>query len=574
MSAPFSPRLAAAHGWFRSRCLPLLMSPGAACAAATRQLGPVDGILLMGALAFGAVSLFYPFGGDQGLYAYVGREWLQGTIPYRDAMEQKTPLIFALHALLVLLTGTNMWAIRAAELGFVLVVGVAVADLASDSAEPRRPGVLGIACLATSVLYYGLFDYWDTAQCEIWYAGLSLWALRVITRREISRVTWLLGGGLAGLALLMKPPAAFLNLVVVVVAAARAARSASSGRRLGASLSALSLLALGAALPIGVTVAYFVSVGAFEHLIDVAVRANHHDMLHSSSVSNAGDVALRFGEWNAATGPLTTATLVVAVVGLLTSLARRRDAWTRYGVAVALLLAGAAAVVVQRKFYAYHWGALAPLMALPLACVAHDLSARRAGGLGQPAFSGRQFLLVAALLAAFAASNSARPYAATVALTGQYLAGHIGREEALAPFARDENTPYAQHEVVGRWIAERSGPDELVAVRGFEQAIYTVARRRAPTRFFWTRWLTEPRRAYRREQWLAEDEQALRRRPPRFVVVSDRARKGPASREHFTTRGYVEVFRHGRLIVLERGATGGYGVPQVLRRAPGTRVVG
>jgi hypothetical protein len=131
------------------------------------------------------------------------------------------------------------------------------------------------------------------------------------------------------------------------------------------------------------------------------------------------------------------------------------------------------------------------------------------------------------------------------------LTGSISREEFLAPFVVRNNTPYAHQEIVGLWIAHHSAEGDLVAVRGFEQAIYAVAGRRSPSRFFWTRWLTEPKRAYRRAEWLAEDRAALLRHPPRYVVVNAHAQDGAASRAYFTPE-YSERFRHGRLVVLER----------------------
>ncbi len=515
-----------------------------------------DRLLILAALLFGLVTVFYPFGGDQGLYYYVGREWLSGAVPYRDTMEQKTPLVFLLHALLVLITGPNMWAIRVAELAWVPLVGLAVADLATPVGERRQAGVTGLACLSVSVLYFGLFNYWDTAQCEIWYAGLSLLSLGAVARRPAGWKSWLLGGLFGGLALLMKPPAAALLAVVVGVMVLRAGSVAPPGARQRAAVSALAVFGAGVAVPLALTAACFLGTGGLGQLVDLAFRANYHDMIHSSTVSSAWDILRRVGDFSSKTGPLVPAIVTLTLLGAGLSLrpggGRRAG---RYWIALALLVAGGAAVVMQRKFYGYHWGGLAPLLALPLACLADDLGRfpprwlpqRRAQALVPG-------LLAVLLLAGFATTGMARGYAQTVAVAAQYLSGRIGRAEFLAPFVMDNNTPYAQQEVVGRWIASHSAPHDLVAVRGFDQAVYAVAHRRAPTRFFWTRWLTEPRRAYRRAEWLAEDRESLRRRPPRYVVVNVRAREGPASQAHFETLGYVERFRHERLVVLERPA--------------------
>lgn len=527
----------------------------AAGAADTPSSGKLaDALLIVAALLFGSVSVLYPFGGDQGLYYYVGREWLTGAVPYRDVMEQKTPLIFVLHAVLVFVTGPNMWAVRVAELGWLLLVGVALAELAAYEGERRQPGTLGLACFSLSVSYFGLFNYWDTAQCEIWYAGLAVLSLWVIARGPARRSTWLWAGALGGLALLMKPPAALLIVVVVAKTVARAWSASVPGARLRGVLEALSAFGAGAAAPIATVVLYFACAGALEPFVDLAFRANYHDMVHSSTVSNMHELATKFREFSAKAGPLALVTFALALLGFVGAAWCRHPATARrYAIALALFVAAAAAVTVQRKFYGYHWGILAPVMAFPLVCWAADLRRSPTGWLPEKLrWVATPAALAAGLLVVFAASDMARPYARTVGLTVRYLTGGIARQDFLTLFTLDENTPYAQQEAVGRWIAENSAPDDLIAVRGFDQTIYAIAHRRAPTRFFWTRWLTEPRRAYRRRDWVAEDADALRRDPPRYVVVGDRARRGPSSAAYFESLGYSERFRNGRLIVLER----------------------
>ena len=60
---------------------------------------------------------------------------------------------------------------------------------------------------------------------------------------------------------------------------------------------------------------------------------------------------------------------------------------------------------------------------------------------------------------------------------------------------------------------------------------------RCTSRFFWTAWLTDPTRAYRREEFAAQDRSTFERTPPRFVVV-----RGDA----ITAEALVDVFaRHG-----------------------------
>ncbi len=517
----------------------------------------MDRALTSAALAFGAVSLLYPFGGDQGLYFYVGREWLQGAIPYRDAMEQKTPLIFLLHAVLVFLTGPNMWAIRAAELGWILWLGAAVADLATPAGQPRGPGVLGVSRFAMALFYFGLFDYWDTAQCEIWYAGLALLSLRAVARRPPAAATWLRAGLLGGLAVLMKPPGVVLLAAPILVLLQRAGRAEGQVSLLRARAVALLVFVAAAAAPATVTAIYFASVGGLGDLIDVALRANYHDMVHSSVVSGVSPFLDRLGDFPRRAAALLPVVMLLMLLGASSAPGPHPNArfarhpLARYGLALLLMSTGVAAVALQRKFYGYHWSVLAPLLAFAVACAVHDL------GVGTGMRTTWRSAAVSAVVAGvlvlgLLTTEESRRYWRTLSTAGAYLAGSLGRSEFLAVFEARNNTPYADQEIVGRWIAANSSAEDTLAVRGFEQVVYAVADRRAPTRFFWTRWLTEPRRAYRRREWLAEDRAALLRNPPRYVVVSERARRGSASQKYFRPLGYVERFRSGRLIVLGR----------------------
>ncbi|HSO32515.1 MAG TPA: hypothetical protein VLT33_08365, partial [Labilithrix sp.] len=67
-------------------------------------------------MLFGAISLPYPPGPDQGLYFYIGREMVRhGAMPYRDMLDQKTPAIYLLYAALIRVFGEHIWGIRVAE---------------------------------------------------------------------------------------------------------------------------------------------------------------------------------------------------------------------------------------------------------------------------------------------------------------------------------------------------------------------------------------------------------------------------------------------------------------------------
>ncbi|MGH7297344.1 MAG: hypothetical protein ACRELB_20570, partial [Polyangiaceae bacterium] len=146
-----------------------------------------DALLASCGVLFGAPSLAWPFGWDTAVHYYVGREWaLRGAIPYRDTFDHKPPLIHLVHAICVRLFGEGMWGIRVVELACVVALGLACASLAWGRRDGRAPdGLRGLAVLASSVLYYGFFDYWNTAQCEL--MGTTLCALVLVAAVRVRR---------------------------------------------------------------------------------------------------------------------------------------------------------------------------------------------------------------------------------------------------------------------------------------------------------------------------------------------------------------------------------------------------
>ena len=54
-----------------------------------------------------------------------------------------------------------------------------------------------------------------------------------------------------------------------------------------------------------------------------------------------------------------------------------------------------------------------------------------------------------------------------------------------------------------------------------------MSRRHHGGRFFWTTFLVNPARAYRRDEWFREDMQELLAHPPKYVVALTEAQTGP-----------------------------------------------
>jgi hypothetical protein len=499
-----------------------------------------DAALAALALAFGAVSLCWPFGRDQGLYYYVAREWvLRGAIPYRDVLDHKTPGIYILHAISIFLFGETQWGIRILDLCCVVFLGLIAAGLTVPRGIAPKAGIRGAGILSASVLYYGFFDFWNTGQSELWYSTFaiaSIWAALRLEKRAAPA-----SGAFAAAALVLKPPAMWLVLLAVGALFLRARRERTALRTTG-------LFALGAVCVIVPVFGYFAAHRALGDLVDIVVGANGYYVSHERGVRTLADVVDRTIWFFRFYNPLSTI-LLVSLVAF--GVAKRKDAEvkSRHLLALGMCAAAYAAVVVQAKFYLLHWGVVIPPAAVVATLVASDVV-----DLAKPIARYAPLAYATALLLFyFLSGNTASIWLDVTRATMAYKRGQITREEFTTHFAQPViGYWYHDSELVGLWLRDHSSPEDLVAVRGFEPEIYVVAGRRYPGRFFWTTFLVNPDRAYKREQWLDEERRAFAANPPRYVVTLTDIHEGLDSTEYHLPLGYVERERMKEFTILER----------------------
>ena len=501
----------------------------------------VDVVLGSLGVAFGAVLIGLPFGRDQGLYYFVGREWLKhGEMPYRDALEQKTPAIFFLHAFAIALFGEHMASIRVLEVACLIALGLVCARLTTPMGKAVPPGIRGASVLAAAVMYVGFFDFWDTAQCEIWCTTAALASACAAMRVAGERRAAIVAGILGGVALVFKPPGA--PLVALAGAGLLQRVLKAPERRLRRAAWVSTMFGAAALAPGALVVVYFAAKGALPAMIDVLVGANAYYVQHERGVQTLSDVAQRslyvYGRWN----PLSSLLLAGLVAGVVVGLVRRdRALCERHG--FALLACGAAVlgVLSQLKFYGYHWGLVVAPATLAASNGALDAVALvrwrmpRRGPVVAPV------LFVTGLLGAFALTGRcAKGWLGEVTATKDWLTGRTDREDFARTFeVPSQSFKLHDYEQVGLWLRENTAPSDEIAVRGFEPEIYALAGRRYGGRFFWTSFLTDPRRGYRREEWLAQDHAQLLERKPRWVVAVAWVHQGPDAPEYFEAMGYV-----------------------------------
>ena len=500
-----------------------------------------DLILGLAGLLVGLPSLYEPFGRDQGLYFYIGREWLlRGRLPYRDTFDIKTPGIYALHALSIAVFGEHTWAIRILDLVAVAGLGVSVAFLVRRA---PRPGAVGLAIFVASLFYYGLFDFWNKAQCEIWCTAFTMASLaaaaRVPSRR--GREPIVVAGLLFALAVSFKPPA-LLALPVLIAILARRAWGTKEGRVRRLFVMLALLAASGGALAM-LVVGYFAARGGLEAMFDILVVNNRHYVVDGAWVHSWSDVLDRLLLAQRILDPLVIPPVLVLSMGAVIAWRRgdRRGALRR-ALPAALVLVALAGVIGQLKFCWYHWGLFVGPIALVIAVIGEEiasaLSHPRAQRLWLPA-TVALFVSLFAFTGTSAMSLETNPWGVTKAAIAR-MTGRMTHDEYIQRFAFTAfpySVPVSEH--VGQWLRDNTSPDDRVAIRGFEPLMYAVAGRYFPGRFFWTSFLTMPEWAYRMDRWVEEDRDVFRNTPPRFVVAPTSEHAGVNAEEYFVPFGYV-----------------------------------
>jgi 4-amino-4-deoxy-L-arabinose transferase-like glycosyltransferase len=200
--------------------------------------------------------------GDATLFAYGGRLVLNGAIPYRDFWDNKPPLIFYIEALGYWLFGTT-W------LGPTLVQALAFVStvlafawlgrLLHPTARAARMLFLGLCTFGLSLPVFvmdgaNLTENYLLLLVAVCIALLDPW------QPEPRPLRWLLAGGVAGTAFLLRPNAISLGALALACLVFHGSLLEPWSRRVRGTL--LLCFALGGAAPLLVTTAYFGLHGA------------------------------------------------------------------------------------------------------------------------------------------------------------------------------------------------------------------------------------------------------------------------------------------------------------------------
>lgn len=479
----------------------------------------LDSVLIgasIGAILFLFTQLLmFGYGRDQGIYAMVGDAIVRGEMPYRDAWDFKPPGIFVVYALSRLLFGPSLVGIRALEVIGLAGMCAALVRLGERFLRSRASGFLAAAL---AVIAHVQLEFWHTAQPESFGGMLTVFALLLTAYPEGEAPPrprgMFLAGVLLGFAGLLKPPLAGGGAVLALWLGHREWQSAAGlprGERLRGAARPALWIAAGGVTPIVLCALWFAARGALGDLYQVLfVFTPHYTRLGWEGSTLGGMVYWGFAEWLMAYSSAMSIGLLCAL-GFGTDAAEKRWLSLFLGV-IGIHIIG---VVMQGKFFPYHYGATWPVTALVAAFGFQKLRARLSRW-GRPG---------AALFAA-AVAVSCFGRSATKDTTESFLKRCIKRVAIARGGFRDRaaldalytvaDVSLADNRAVAEYLREKVPEGRPVFVWGFEPVIYDLADRRPASRFLYNvpqrvSWSKAGMR-----QTLLRD---LAERPPAAVVV-------------------------------------------------------
>ncbi|HEX5659055.1 MAG TPA: hypothetical protein VFX59_17795 [Polyangiales bacterium] len=505
---------------------------------------PFDCAGLLFTSVFWAPSVIYPLGPDQSLFFYIGRLWFSGALPYRDAVDQKPPGIFAIYGLATALFGANQYAIHIAELLAIFAMGWCCTRVIEANKAPRD-GVFGLSCVVLAALYLICFDYWSMGQVEIWQGGFSLASFTAVicgVRRDRRALT---GGVLGGVATLFKPSPPLL--VAGVICALRAARAETGMRNRAVAVPrALALYGAGTFAVFALTLLPFA-------LSRRGLLSMRECMIDFTKAYTTEWVEVFNLDWPRV-GAASVAVYVLLALGIGISLERRDSRALRVGLScVAMIVLALATVYVQRKYLGYHWVLLLPFFALGATWGLNMASTSPRGALIGTMFSVSLYIVVGLWLS----GPFAYIYASQVRNAYQLTRGELAWSDYARTFGGPFGNDYGALEHLGNTVNALARPGDTLCVRGYIPVVYVVTGLRCPSRFPWEQHIGNvwepPVSKYPegdvRNAWIKQHTDALARNPPSFVVTFA---VWPADRAQLRAHGYREVIEERGIVLLEK----------------------
>ncbi|AEE51156.1 ArnT family glycosyltransferase [Haliscomenobacter hydrossis] len=464
----------------------------------TVVLGIHAGIIVAFLLILRLNLMDLPLERDESAYAYLGQRAGEGLAPYRDFYEMKPPFLFYGYALLNAVFGYSAWGLRLTAwfLSLLICGGVYLTARALFGAKYGLLAALTMALISASP--YVMMTFAESELLVMSLAIYGVWLLCLLLSKPGSSVRQerirLVGAGvLIGSAVMVKQSAIFfLGFAAVVLVLL--AEGNNFKARLGKLITSGLWFSLGAIAPVLVCLGIVWGFGVWE---DFAFWNFEYPQLYTErketltwqtllSVNFQQLIQDQVFLW------------VLGGLGLLALLLRLNE--KRSIALLALTVFSFLTVVPGQRFYLHYWIQFVPIVAILLAHLFFQLEK-----LGQNVrFSSLKSL------------STPLGFVVLFMVTGLSAPVWLQGESAAIMRKMFGSNPFVEDELVARLIDSSIQPNETVAVLGSEPQIYVYLKRKAPSRHFYTAFLSRQHRLTR--SWHDEALQGLTTQKPDYVV--------------------------------------------------------
>lgn len=440
-----------------------------------------------------------PLERDESAYAYLGQRAGEGLAPYRDFYEMKPPFLFYGYALLNAVFGYSAWGLRliAWFLSLLICGGVYLIGRSLFGAKYGLLAALTMVLMSASP--YVMMTFAESELLVMSLAIYGVWLLFSLLSQSSSSLQQerlrLIGAGfLIGSAVMVKQSAVFF-LGFAAVALLLLAEGENMRARLGKLITRGLWFSLGAIAPVLVCLGIVWRFGVWE---DFAFWNFEYPQLYTDGENVVSWQTLLRANFKQLIQDQIFL-WVLAALGLVTSLLQGLDKKRKIAL-VALTFFSFLTIVPGQRFYLHYWIQFVPVVALLLAHLFFQLE--KLGQNGR--FAGLKNLsLPLGFVVLFLATGLSAP----VLLQGESTS--IMRKLF-------GSNPFVEDEIVARLIESEIKPNETLAVLGSEPQIYVYLKRKAPSRHFYTAFLSRQHRLTR--SWHDEALQGLTTQKPDYVV--------------------------------------------------------
>lgn len=504
-----------------------------------RRIRALDALGCLLAVAYGVPSVWYPFGNDQALHWYLGDGILKGELPYVTGISGKPPGIFVVHTLAIALFGDTQASIRILEVLGVVVLGVLAALCAARPGSRLPDGAAGAAALLISAVNFSYSDHWNTAHPEFWESLFLMAAAAVALHDHRPARRPFLAGLLCGAAFMFKYTAAVSALAIAAWCGWLVLTDRTQPDRVKRLFWAAGFYLLGVLVVFVVCVLPFLVTGNLEPMWEIMFKLILKYRARAPEISGGAASWLR---WRYG-GTLALATGVACAGGFVVLYLKRGSvSLVKWFFLFFLFLTAVLNVVVQGRYFSYHWVVVFPFAVLMMLWLMQRAVPRR----------GSLQLLAAVALTCGAyfyepkwATNRYYSYRSHVTNLTEYLQGKRSRDRYIKAFrGKSRHDAYRLLEKVGLAVRERARPGDTLCVRGFSTPIYQITQLRCPSRHV-APWLMNA--GFRK--WRREYRNDLRKTPPTFIITFlDRKRDVKMLRR----RGYRSERIAGEYVLMTR----------------------